>query len=222
MAARKTFLLVAVASVALASSATASDSARVRAGAPSEPSPEVAATTIPSAAPPAETLAVLVSPAALAGVPTAAPGIRSASPTPLPSDLSIEIPRLGIQLPLVGGDLTRDTPGPAFPGGTPERVALIYPGSAPLAEGGNTYVYAHARRGMFLSLWGAQVGDAVRIGSGSTGLVLSYTVTRVVPRVPPSDTSWLDPSGPERLTLQTSTGPSPTDPRFIVVAMRDR
>ncbi len=222
MGAHRTFLLVAVASAALASSATAADGPRVRAGAPSEPPSDAVATTIPSAAPPAETPVVPVSPPASAGMPTATPGIPSASLGPLSSDLSIEISRLGIRLPLVAGDLTRDTPGPAFPGGTPERVALIYPGSAPLAEGGNTYVYAHARRGMFLPLWDARVGDAVRIGSSSTGVVLSYTVTRVVPRVPPSDTSWLDPSGPERLTLQTSTGPGPADPRFIVVAMRDR
>ncbi len=222
MAAHRTFLLVVIAGAALASSATTSESARVRAGDTSGRTPDVAATTISSGAPPAWTPAVPMPPAGPAAVPTPTPAVRSSSVTPLPSDLSIEIPRLGIQLPLVVGDVTRDTPGPAFPGGTPERVALVYPGSAPLAGGGNTYVYAHARRGMFLTLWDAQVGDAVRIGSASTGLVLSYTVTRIVPRVPPSDTSWLDPSGPERLTLQTSTGPSPADPRFIVVAMRDR
>ncbi len=146
----------------------------------------------------------------------------SPSPAAIRADLRLQLPRLGIDLPLVIGDVTRDTPGPAYPGGTPERVALIYPTSALPGSGGNTYVYAHARRGMFLSLWGAQLGDTLRIRSESAGSVLTYTVTRVVPRVPPTDTSWLDQGGPERVTLQTSTGALPTDPRFVVVAVRDR
>jgi hypothetical protein len=43
-------------------------------------------------------------------------------------------------------------------------------------------------------------------------------VAVVAPRVDPSDTHWLDADGRERLTLQTSTGPVPSNPRFIVVA----
>jgi hypothetical protein len=48
--------------------------------------------------------------------------------------------------------------------------------------------------------------------------VLKFVVTEVHRRVPPEDTSWIQPSPDERLTLQTSTGPSRDDPRFVVVA----
>ncbi|MDP9275121.1 MAG: sortase, partial [Chloroflexota bacterium] len=50
------------------------------------------------------------------------------------------------------------------------------------------------------------------------GVELKFVVTEVHPRVPPADTSWLQPAGDERLTLQTSTGPNSGDPRFVVIA----
>ena len=78
-------------------------------------------------------------------------------------------------------------------------------------------LYAHARRGMFLTLWNARVGDEVFV-STPAGTALKYVVTEVHPRVSPDDTSWIQPSPAERLTLQTSTGPNRTDPRFVVVA----
>lgn len=142
----------------------------------------------------------------------------SPSPHPAPAldDLRISVPRLGIDLPLRSGDIARDVPRPNYPGETPERVALVFPGSAALASGGNTFIYAHARAGMFIELWNVRLDDVVLISGRD--VTLRYVVHRVVPRVDPSDTSWLDPRGPERLTLQTSTGPYPADPRFIVVA----
>ena len=70
---------------------------------------------------------------------------------------------------------------------------------------------------MFLSLWNARVGDQVTIKTPD-GAELKFVVTEVHPRVPPADTSWLQPSGDERLTLQTSTGPNSGDPRFVVIA----
>jgi sortase (surface protein transpeptidase) len=72
---------------------------------------------------------------------------------------------------------------------------------------------------MFLALWNIQVGDRVRI-TAADGTRLNYAVTRIIPQVDPGDVSWLDPSGPERLTLQTSTGPTSAFPRFIAVADR--
>lgn len=152
--------------------------------------------------------------------------VAPSTPIPIPSGaldletLRITVPRLGIDLPLAYGDVERDVPRPGYAGDTPERVALVFPGSAPLRSGGNTYIYAHARVGMFLALWGARVDDEVDIYVARTpAMRLTYRVTRVLPRVDPNDTSWLDPAGPEHLTLQTSTGPYPTDPRFIVVAV---
>ncbi len=123
------------------------------------------------------------------------------------------MPRLGIDLPIAEGDLYRDTVEQQ----TPENFAFHFPGTAIPGVVGNSYLYAHARRGMFLALWNARVGDQVTITTPA-GAALKFVVTEVHPRVPPADTSWLQPAGDERLTLQTSTGPNPTDPRFVVIA----
>jgi hypothetical protein len=150
---------------------------------------------------------------------TRGPSAPAESPHPLVVDgLRIVLPRLGIDLPLELGDPGRDVPRPGFAGATPEQVALVYPGSRSPADGGNTYIYAHARAGMFLSLWNAKLGDTVVIVRAEGSVVRAYQVALIVPRVGPADTQWLDAGGVERLTLQTSTGPRPEDPRFIVVA----
>ena len=92
------------------------------------------------------------------------------------------------------------------------------PGSAIPGDGSNTYIYAHARPGMFLSLWNAREGDEVLIVTPD-GRALHYVVSEVHPRVDPNDVSWVARTPAERLTLQTSTGPNPNDPRFVVVAV---
>ena len=138
-----------------------------------------------------------------------------ASPTPaIPDGYRIKIARLAIDLPIVEGDLERD----AVRQETPENVALHLPGTAIPGDGSNTYIYAHARRGMFLSLWSAREGDEVVVLTPS-GRELRYVVSEVHPRVDPTDTSWVARTAGERLTLQTSTGPNPGDPRFVVVAL---
>lgn len=148
------------------------------------------------------------------GVAAAAP--PTASPPSIALDrLRISLPRLGIDLPLALGDVQRDT----VLGRTPEDVALLFPSTNVPGTGGNSYIYAHARNAMFLELWNVQLGDRVRI-SGPDGIHFDYVITRIVPRVDPADTSWLDPTGPERITLQTSTGPTSAYPRFIAVAAR--
>jgi len=142
-------------------------------------------------------------------------GAPTASPAPaIPDGHRIKIARLAIDLPIVEGDLERD----AVRLETPENVALHLPGSAIPSDGGNTYIYAHARRGMFLSLWSAREGDEVVIVTPS-GRELRYVVSEVHPRVDPADVSWVAPTAGRRLTLQTSTGPNPGDPRFVVVAL---
>ena len=152
----------------------------------------------------------------------AGPSPTAESPLPALDQLHVSVPDLGIDLPLAYGDVERDVPHDRYPGNTPERLAFVFPGSAPLRTGGNTYIYAHAREGMFLSLWNVRLTEVVLIyAPGRPEVLLRYVVVRIVPRVDPSDTSWLDPSGPERLTLQTSTGPNAGDPRFIVVAARE-
>jgi sortase (surface protein transpeptidase) len=146
----------------------------------------------------------------------------SPSTDPMPDTsvqgLRIAIPRLGIDLPLDVGDIGRDVPRPGFAGATPEGVALLFPGSTMPGRGGNSYIYAHARVGMFLALWGARIDDVVTLSRADGAPVRTYRIALVVPRVDPDDTQWLEAGGRERLTLQTSTGPRPTDPRFIAVA----
>lgn len=158
-------------------------------------------------------------------LPPSDPPLRTQVRDPVPTaaaDLSvglrIAIPRLGIDLPIELGDIARDVPRNGFTGATPEHAALLFPGTSVPGQGGNSYIYAHARVGMFLSLWSVRLGDVVVVARADGSVVRTYSVGLVAPRVDPSDTHWLDDSGPERLTLQTSTGPSPTDPRFIAVA----
>src|SRR4029077_16138087 len=132
---------------------------------------------------------------------------------PIPDGYRILMPRLGIDLPIAEGDLYRDTVEQQ----TPENFAFHFPGTALPGAIGNSYIHAPARRGMFLTLWNARIGDEVKITTPA-GAELKFVVTDVYRSVPPADTSWLQPSDVERLTLQTSTGPNREDPRFVVIA----
>lgn len=159
----------------------------------------------PSTAPTATASAV--------ATPTTAP--TATETRPIPDGYRIQIFRLGIDLPIHEGSVERDIDRQE----TPEHAAFHLPGTAIPGEPGNTYLYAHARQGMFLALWDARPGDEVLISTPDLQ-VLRYEVTEVHPRVPPDDTSWVEPTDDERLTLQTSTGPEPRDPRFVVIAIR--
>jgi LPXTG-site transpeptidase (sortase) family protein len=169
-------------------------------------SPAAPAAVLPSAIATVTTSPVSSATASHTGSPTATP-----APT-IPPGYRVKIPRLAIDLPIAEGDLVRDQQD------TPENVALHFPGSAIPGEGGNTYLYAHARRGMFLTLWSARKGDEVLIIT-SAARELRYVVSEVHPRVDPTDVAWTGPTATERLTLQTSTGPNPGDPRFVVIAL---
>jgi hypothetical protein len=139
----------------------------------------------------------------------------TATPLPaIPSGYRVKMPRLAIDLPIAEGDLERDTVRLE----TPNDFAFHLPGTAIPGAGGNSYLYAHARQGMFLTLWNARQGDEVVIVTPDARQ-LRYVVSEVHPRVDPSDVSWAAMSTTERLTLQTSTGPNPRDPRFVVVAL---
>lgn len=142
---------------------------------------------------------------------------NTASPNtyePIPDGYRVTIPRLGIDLPIAEGVVQRDIELQQ----TPEGYAFHLPGTSIPGQAGNTYIYSHARVGMFLSLWNARVGDDVVISTPG-GRALRYKVSEVEPRVPPTDVSVAEETPDERLTLQTSTGPTPEDPRFVVVAL---
>jgi sortase (surface protein transpeptidase) len=70
---------------------------------------------------------------------------------------------------------------------------------------------------MFIALWSARLGDIVEISGPSQ--ILRYRVAEIHPRVATTDLTYLLPSTDERVTLQTSTGPLQTDPRFVVIAL---
>lgn len=152
-------------------------------------------------------------PAAAASAAASAAATRDPR-TPISDGYRVQIPRLHIDLPISEGDIVRDTEQFA----TPESFAFHLPGTSIPGLGSNTYLYAHARVGMFLTLWDAKPGDEIFISTPDLK-ALKYVVAEVHPRVPRTDTSWIQPTPAERVTLQTSTGPNPEDPRFVVVAV---
>lgn len=175
------------------------------------------ASMAPSTAAPAAV--VTEPPAQVASPSTSAAASATAEPSPtalppIPPGYRIQIPALAIDLAILEGDIERDS----VQARTPENYAFHLPGTAIPGGGANIYLYAHARQGMFLSLWNAKIGDVVWI-STPNGVALRYVVSEVHPRVPPDDVSLATPSPPERLTLQTSTGPNQSDPRFVVIAL---
>ena len=180
--------------------------ARPAGPAPTMPSAAAAVTTPPTQGPTASSSQSPI--ASSSQSPTATPT------PPIPPGYRIKIARLAIDLPIVEGDVARDTVRLE----TPDDFALHLPGTALPGDRSNAYIYAHARRGMFLSLWSAREGDLVVIVTPDAR-ELRYVVSEVHPRVDPSDVSWAQQTTSERLTLQTSTGPNPGDPRFVVIAL---
>jgi LPXTG-site transpeptidase (sortase) family protein len=168
----------------------------------------LAAGTAASAAPSATDAPIVVA--------SAAPSTPAPTETvggPIASGYRITIPRLGIDLPIAEGDVIRDIEEQH----TLEGYAFHLPGTATPGQNGNTYLYAHARTGMFLSLWNARAGDEVFVRAPD-GQVFVYVVRDILAKVVPTDVSSTWPTATERLTLQTSTGPLPADPRFVVFA----
>jgi LPXTG-site transpeptidase (sortase) family protein len=98
-----------------------------------------------------------------------------------------------------------------------QPIAFVYPNTAPLGDPGNTYLYAHDRRGMFLGLHHAKVGDVVVVEM-SPGDKRYYQVTEIHSDVRWNDMEWLQPSKDNRITLQTCNYSGDYDPRFVVVA----
>ena len=122
---------------------------------------------------------------------------------------AVRIDRLGIELPLTEGDGFR----------VPDGFASHYPGTAWPGEGGNTYLYGHAREGQFLELWRSRAGDRIEVDLVD-GSVAAYEVTAIHPMVDYDAFEFLASTGPEVLTLQTCLTYDETAPRFVVVAER--
>jgi LPXTG-site transpeptidase (sortase) family protein len=135
----------------------------------------------------------------------------SATAVPLPprTGVWIEMPELGIALPVVKGDGSVNN--------IPLWKALVYPGTSWPGKPGNSYIYAHAQWGMFANLLYARVGDAGYIHDYSTGRISTFHVSRVVGQIPYDDGTWLHyQSSRPTLTLQTCMDWNPTGKRFVV------
>ena len=127
----------------------------------------------------------------------------------------VAVSGIGIDLPVIRGPS-------AYP---PCRVAMYLAEAAQPREPGVTFIYAHARTGMFLPLltsWrnnrGASlIGRTVMVWT-SDSYVSYYRVIRV--RVASNAMTGVTSLTRERLWLQTSTGPNTTYPKLIVEASR--
>ena len=127
----------------------------------------------------------------------------------------VAVSGLGIDLPVIRG-----------PSGYPPcRVAMYLASVAQPREPGVTFIYAHARTGMFLPLltsWrnnrGASlIGRTVRVWT-SDSYVSYYRIIRV--RTTLNGMAGVTSLTRERLWLQTSTGPNTTYAKLIVEASR--
>jgi hypothetical protein len=127
----------------------------------------------------------------------------------------VAVSRLGIDLPVIRGPSS-------YP---PCRVAMYSAAVAQPREPGITFIYAHARTGMFLPLltrWridrGASlIGRTIKVWT-SDSRVSSYRITRV--RLASNAMAGVTSLTRERLWLQTSTGPSTRYPKLIVEGVR--
>jgi hypothetical protein len=127
----------------------------------------------------------------------------------------VAVPGIGIDLPVIRG--------PA--GYPPCRVAMYHASVAQPREPGVTFIYAHARTGMFLPLltrWrnsggSSLIGRTVKVWT-SDSYVSYYRINKV--RTTTKKMSGAYSLTNERLWLQTSTGPNTTYPKLIVEAVR--
>ena len=144
---------------------------------------------------------------------------NGAQPTVPPDRVStrVVIPRLQIDLPVMlqQGDAYGDYPLC--------DVALYQPLLGQPGQGRATYIYAHAREGMFLPLLLASqindgsrlIGDAVQVYTNDN-YVFNYQISEVHRHVTDLNDAFNATS--EVLYLQTSEGPHGTIPKLQVVA----
>jgi hypothetical protein len=177
-----------------------------------DPTPALSPSPVPSAAPSPSPLVSLA--------PSASPSPET-SPSPSPSPAigrvatRIVIPALGIDLPIVRPD----------PNAYPLCDVAMYLTELGQPGGGRaTYIYAHARTGMFLPLLeqsrvdgGARMlGMLVQVYTSDDQLYL-YEITKVLPHQLTLDAALNATT--EQLWLQTSEGPKGTKPKLQILAL---
>jgi len=161
------------------------------------------------------------------------------TPTPLPAGtvaVQLEIPSVGVNVLI---QQSQDAATDDFP---PRDTAYILQGSSQPGQNDNSYIFAHAAESLFKPMWNVQLGAEVTVLM-SDDSVRQYVVTEVRPNVPcpdpeanpaenPTDPPlalqlhvtcdegifWIQPTGYERLTLQTSQGFNRNWGEFVVSA----
>jgi hypothetical protein len=190
---------------------------------PAERQPSGSATSISRGVPPPVELPAVPPP-----VRTALPLLEPPDPSPTRRPRNLRATRiilryLGIDLPIISRDRRVPNQGPdQYP---PCDVALYHTAFQQPGEAGTTYLYGHAREGMFLSLLEASerndgeelIGKVVRVYTSDDMLHL-YRITKV--RRHATDFSLVTDAPPdkEQLILQTSEGPRGTVPKLQVLA----
>jgi Sortase domain len=154
--------------------------------------------------------------------PSSSPTLATRTPDPGAVASRVVVPALRIDLPVVSGALD--------PAGNPGNYPLCdvaqyltdyrQPGQA-----GTTYIYGHARTGMFLPLLeesqrdngSAMIGALVQVYTSDSWVYL-YDIFRVKRHA--TDFSLADTAKPDehRLVMQTSEGPRGTVPKLQVAA----
>lgn len=156
-------------------------------------------------------------------VATSTPPAPSSGASPSPSapvdrvTTRIVVPALRIDLPVVS------QPGGQYPWC---NVALAHDFFGPPGDPRGIYIYAHARKGMFLPILdGSQVDDGKKMLGMIVGLYTSddqlflYEIVEVRRHVSANfDLANLQAEGPAALWLQTSEGPGGKFPKLILKA----
>ena len=142
----------------------------------------------------------------------------SPTPTPLPQGTAtrVVVPALKIDLPIIAGN-------EPFP---PCDVALYLPSFQQPGQPGTTYLYAHARKGMFLPLLEQSKLNNGKKMLGYTVLVYTsenkvyrYEISLVKRNVERTDWSITEiPGGEQQLVIQTSETPFAEGTKLQVVA----
>ncbi|MGI8610431.1 MAG: sortase [Candidatus Dormibacteria bacterium] len=138
--------------------------------------------------------------------------VPSGAPTPSPvttpvDGMRIQVPELGIDLPVVPGDGVN----------APLYKAVLDPFLAEPGAGKRSMIYAHAQTGMFGPLFNTRVGQHVIIRRPNKA-DLQYVITEYHPRWPVNDLSPLQAKDTEQLVLVTCTTYNLNDPRQVVFA----
>ncbi len=148
-----------------------------------------------------------------------------APPTAAPPAVAtrVVIPSTRVDLPIISRLERVPDQGPdRYP---PCDVALYHDAFGQPSQEGSTYLYAHAREGMFLSLLDASMrqdgaellGALVQVYTDDDRLFL-YSIDRVKRHALDYSLAINVPAGEQRLILQTSEGPRGTVPKLQIAA----